>query len=326
MNRVAFTVVACAVSLIRAWAQAPQQSILDIEWENAVGYIDDLADPSKLVTSSSVASANIRNFMPLFSIGDIVSVNGKPAKGSWVLGGRIVQLVPGPLPGQAIGDLGRGAMVEVTFEILQNDGTSVGSIMTSGFTGGAAPPGLPGLFCNLAVIGGTGAFQGARGTIASPNFSTRPASMAEDPANRRINGGTHGHFLAYLIPMVRPEIVAIGGVPAVAHASDGKLVTPSSPAKTGEMLTLYATGLGPTRPPLEPGAVFSTNPLQTVNSPIEVSLRGQAAEVLYAGGYPGTTDGFQVNFRVPTGVAAGTTTLQLAAGFISSPAVNIAVQ
>ena len=122
--------------------------VLDIEWENGVGYIDDLTDPSKLVTSSSVADANIRNFMPLFSVADIVSVNGKPAKGSWVLGGRIIQMVPSPSPGQAIGDLGRGAMVDVTFEILQKDGTSVGSIMTSGFTGGGAPPEAARLDCS----------------------------------------------------------------------------------------------------------------------------------------------------------------------------------
>ena len=139
---------------------------------------------------------------------------------------------------------------------------------------------------------------------ASPNFSTRPASMGEDPADRRVNGGTHGHFLVYLIPMVRPEIVDLGGLPAVAHASDGKLVTPSSPAKSGEMLTLYATGLGPTRPALQPGSVFAADPLQVANSPIEITVAGEIAEVLYAGGYPGTTGGFQVNFRLPASVTA----------------------
>ena len=55
-------------------------------------------------------------------------------------------------PGQAIGDLAlRGGIVDVHLEILRSDGTPLGSIMTSGFTGGAAPPGLPsGLSFNLA--------------------------------------------------------------------------------------------------------------------------------------------------------------------------------
>ena len=150
--------------------------------------------------------------------------------------------------------------------------------------------------------------------------------MVEDPANRRTNGGGRGHYIIYLIPLSQPEIVTTTSGSAVVHASDGKLVTVSNPAKSGEVLTLYATGLGPTRPSLEPGAVFSANPLQTANSPIEVSVGGQAAEVLYAGGYPGTADGFQVNFRVPAGMMAGTTTVQIAAAFISSQGVSIAVQ
>ena len=32
---------------------------------------------------------------------------------------------------------------EFTFEILKSDGTPIGTIMASGFAGGAAPPGSP---------------------------------------------------------------------------------------------------------------------------------------------------------------------------------------
>jgi len=71
----------------RAWAQAPQFATLDIEWENAVGYVD-------------VVSPNPRTFMPFYGIADIVSVNGKPARGSWVLGGRLIARFPTPMPGR----------------------------------------------------------------------------------------------------------------------------------------------------------------------------------------------------------------------------------
>ncbi len=197
------TLVFCAVAFGRAWAQAPRVATLDIEWENGVVYIDDdLADPSRLVTLPTSLTPNVKNFMTFMAIGDIVSVNGKPAKGSMVDGGRLVQLVRTPAPGQAIGDLAlRGGMVDIYLEILQSDGTPVGSIMTFGFTGGGPPPGSPGQCCNLAVTGGTGAFQGARGTVAGDlSIPFRPTSMSEDPANRRINGGTRGHFFVYLIP------------------------------------------------------------------------------------------------------------------------------
>jgi hypothetical protein len=84
----------CAVAFGRALAQAPQFATLDIEWENAVGYVEDLADPSKLVTSASTIDANIRNFMPYFGIADIVSVNGKPARGPGSLAAGLCSSLP----------------------------------------------------------------------------------------------------------------------------------------------------------------------------------------------------------------------------------------
>ncbi|HTX39112.1 MAG TPA: hypothetical protein VME43_29010 [Bryobacteraceae bacterium] len=45
------------------------------------------------------------------------------------------------------------------------------------------------------------------------------------------------------------------------------------------------------------------------NSPLTVTVNGEAAEVLAAVGYPGSVDGYQVNFQMPfdvrTGVAIG---------------------
>jgi uncharacterized protein (TIGR03437 family) len=319
------TAAVCVVTVGQAWAQAPRAVTLDIEWENSVGYLDDLPDPSKLVTSPGIATLNLRNFMRFIAIADIISVNGKPAKGTWVLGGRLVQVFRSPMPGQAIGDLAvRGSMADIHLEILDNDGTPVGTIMTSGFTGGNAPPGLPG-FCNLAVIGGTGAFQGVTGTVASPNFATRPTSMAEDPASRRINGGPRGHFFAYLISTASPEIVTTASGPAVFH-SDFSPVTSSRPARSGETLIVTATGLGPTRPGLIPGTPFPDSPLQEVNSPLEVTVNGKPADVLNKFGWPGTTDTYRVDIRVPDGTAPGMAALQVTAAFVQGRRVSIPIQ
>ena len=132
----------CAAAFGRAWAQAPQFATLDIEFENAVGYGDNVADPSQRATSPNpVTPTSIINLTPFVGIADIVSVNGKPVKGSMVDAGRLVQLIRSPAPGQAIADLAlRGGMVNIYLEILQSDGTPVGSIMTFGFTGGGPPP------------------------------------------------------------------------------------------------------------------------------------------------------------------------------------------
>src|SRR2546421_12766781 len=116
------TAVLCAVAGRPACAQAPQLAVLDIEYENGVNYFGDLADPSRFATSSDVVSATVRNFLPFIGVDDIVSVNGKPAKGTLVASGRLTLLASNPMPGQGIGDIGRGAEVDVQLEILQSEG------------------------------------------------------------------------------------------------------------------------------------------------------------------------------------------------------------
>jgi len=68
----------------KALAQNPAQqpaTILEIQVQNAVTYVDDLPDPSKLATAPGISPPATRSFMPWVFIADIVAVNGKPAKG-----------------------------------------------------------------------------------------------------------------------------------------------------------------------------------------------------------------------------------------------------
>jgi uncharacterized protein (TIGR03437 family) len=67
-------------------------------------------------------------------------------------------------------------------------------------------------------------------------------------------------------------------------------------------------------------------PLQVVNSPVQVLVNENPGDVLYAGGYPGAVDGYQVNFRVPDGVTPGEASIQLFSAWIGGPSVNIPVQ
>ena len=154
----------------------------------------------------------------------------------------------------------------------------------------------------------------------------RTASITEDPAKRRQNGGGHLLTVLYVIPVSRPTVVTTAGGPAIVHSSDFSLVTGSKPAAPGEILSLYATGLGPTRTSLEAGQPFPSSPLAVVNSPIDVTVNGKSAEVLAAVGYPGAVDGYQVNFRVPAGTEAGNGTLQISSAWIPGAPVTIAVR
>jgi uncharacterized protein (TIGR03437 family) len=112
------------------------------------------------------------------------------------------------------------------------------------------------------------------------------------------------------------------------HGADFSPVTAAKPARAGETLILRAKGLGPTRPNLvPPGHVtFGSDPVEEVNSPVEVTVGGKGAELLNKIGWPGTYDLYRVDVRVPAGIAPGMAALQLTAAWIKGPEVNIPVQ
>jgi hypothetical protein len=140
------------------------------------------------------------------AIADLQAVNGQRVMGVHTRVGTLIGLVTAPSPGHAIADIVRNAAVEISFEILKSDGTPIGTIMASGFNGGASAPGSPSrvAVANFVVTGGTGAFLGARGQVGAedppPGVSIqRGASITEDPANRRLNGGGTQRWVVHLI-------------------------------------------------------------------------------------------------------------------------------
>ncbi len=326
-----FAVAYCQLAL----AQTAPATILEIEVENFVNYFNDVTDYSKLATDPNRTTLPVRsrNWEQSIGVADIVAVNGKPAKGVFTDQRIQHRRASNLAAGQVIADAARSSIHHRYFEILKPDGTPIGAIMTNGMGGGSPPPGAPLAISDAEFIitGGTGAFLGARGQAGSSSANNllpdaRAASMTEDPANRRIHGGGRRHFILQLIPLSRPEVVMAPTGPVVLHANDFSVVTAAKPARSGEILSLIATGLGPTRPGVDPGKPFTAGPLQIVSSPVEVIVNGTAAEVLYAGGYPGTTNTYQVNFRLPSGTTPGPARLQVSAAWIAGPEVAIPVQ
>jgi len=151
--------------------------------------------------------------------------------------------------------------------------------------------------------------------------------MAEDPANRRQNGGGGRNFFVLdLIPQSFPQVVVSAGWPSATHSSDSSFVTYYNPAAPGEILTLFVTGLGPTNPGVDPGQPFPTTPPSVVNSPVGVTVNSKSADVIAAVGLPGAVDGYQLKFQVPSDTAKGIAIVQVTAAWIAGPAVGIPVQ
>lgn len=315
----------------------PSPTILDILGENWVAYYQDIFDFSKMSSNSgiSIALRPSKPFQSFTDITDIVAVNGRPAKGVWInRGSSMLRLSPTAVSGAAmpssIADVTRSAVVQHYLEILQMDGTPIGTITATGMNFGAPPPGAPAAILrdNVVVTGGTGAFFGARGQAGngrdSGGANARVASITEDPANRRVNGGGSHRFTVYLIPMSRPEIVSTPTGPAIFHP-DFSPVSAAKPARTGEVVIFRATGLGPTGPGVDPGQPFPSDVLQQVNSPVDVTVNGIAAEVINKVGWPGTRD-FRLDIRIPDGTSPGSAVAQITAAWIAGSEFTIPIQ
>jgi len=200
---------------------------------------------------------------------------------------------------------------------------SDGSWVATLWDGGAAP--APG----HAVLGGNGAFLGVVGQHREMEWTGfRTASVTEDPANRRIHPGGKGRTVFHLYPKYRPAVDVSPTGLAVYHGADFSPVNAASPARSGEMLIVAARNLGPTRPDLLPpgSRPFKADPVEEVNSPVEVTVNGKGAEVINKIGWPGTLDLYRVDFRVPAGLPPGLATVQLTAAWIPGPEVKIPVQ
>jgi uncharacterized protein (TIGR03437 family) len=120
--------------------------------------------------------------------------------------------------------------------------------------------------------------------------------------------------------------MATASGPAVFHGGDFSPVTAARPAKAGEVLIVRATGLGPTRPGVDPGRPFPLDSLLAVNSPVDVTVNAQTAEVINAVGWPGLVDTYRLDFRMPDGIATGMSAIQLTAAWIAGSQVNIPIQ
>ena len=324
--------MAAAALCQSALAQAPVGTVLRIDLKDYVFYQIESSAYSQLATDPGMPVADqTRTFGSFAGVADIVAVNGTPVKGTFVDRGIWMNPKINAKPGQAIADTSRAPFVQWHCEILQEDGTAVGSITGIGLNGGPAPPGAASGSNGgtWIVTGGTGAFLGVRGQgafgVATVALDPR-RSAVEDPVNRRIHGGAALPLILTLIPMSRPEVLMTNSGPSVTHSSDFTLVSPSKPAAAGEILSLFATGLGPVVPAVDPGQPFPSSSLARVNSPLQVTVNGEPAEVLAAVGYPGALEGYQVNFRLPADIVKGNATIQVSAAWIAGTPVNIPIQ
>jgi len=114
------------------------------------------------------------------------------------------------------------------------------------------------------------------------------------------------------------------GDPVIIDNNTGQLVSPSAPASIGDVLIIWATGLGPTLldPPTGHPAPETASPALL---PIRVTLKGASTGAIlnpplqYAGLAPGFVALYQINMQIPTTAPTGTVIVE-----VSSPSLAAA--
>ena len=94
---------------------------------------------------------------------------------------------------------------------------------------------------------------------------------------------------------VRPNSIGVFG----AFHSDGAVITPQQPARSGEWIVVYVTGLGRPRENLPTGAAAPESPLVTLKGNLTARVGGLEARIIWAGFTPGFAGVQQVNLEVP---------------------------
>ena len=189
--------------------------------------------------------------------------------------------------------------------------TLYGSGMAPAGTNASASAPFPNTLAGVGVtINGTPA----------PVYSVTPAQINAvvpytlDPTSTGVvtvqvsNNGTPSNSVSEYLGFSSPGIFTVpaGGLGsgAILHANFS-LVSTSSPAKVGETVQIYLTGLGAVSPGVNAGAAAPSSPLSNTVNQIAVYIDGLPATVAYAGLAPGLGGLYQLNVTIPSGVTKG---------------------
>ena len=112
----------------------------------------------------------------------------------------------------------------------------------------------------------------------------------------------------------------------IVLSATGVLAGPGTPVAAGDVVVIYATGLGAVSPGVPAGHAAPAEPLSHTVDKVLVTIGGVPAEVLFAGLTPGSAGLYQVNARVPAGVPSGTAAVILAVAGQESPPVTISLR
>jgi uncharacterized protein (TIGR03437 family) len=137
-----------------------------------------------------------------------------------------------------------------------------------------------------------------------------------------------GQSIQLTLAAAAPALFQLDSTNAVATRADGSVLTPSSPAEPGDVVELWATGLGPTVPP----AIGFTLPTAAapliVGANLSILLDGtpvSSTAIQYAGVAPGFAGLYQINLALPASTGQNPEIRLQLDGASSVPGVDLPV-
>jgi len=133
-----------------------------------------------------------------------------------------------------------------------------------------------------------------------------PTHLLAGPAILQLElDGIAGPPVAITLGSTAPGLWQVDAITILAVHLDGSLITASSPARAGEVIVMWATGLGPTLPAQIPNRVAPAAAQIAAKNEFQLSIDGTAVEpsrLLYVGAAPGFAGVYQINLLLPESV------------------------
>jgi uncharacterized protein (TIGR03437 family) len=145
-----------------------------------------------------------------------------------------------------------------------------------------------------------------------------PPDTIPGPAVLRISSEFGSADRSVTILPAGPEVFLIAPNQSAVVNQDGQLNTPSNPARRGQVIVVYGTGLG---------AVHSKGDLMVADIPVTALIEGQEIPVAFAGLTPGFVGLYQMNLNIPLDLPPGMgLRLSVRQGNFTSQTVQVAIQ
>jgi len=119
--------------------------------------------------------------------------------------------------------------------------------------------------------------------------------------------GLYGPQIPLTLGAAAPGLFQLDAQTAVATDANGSVLTSSSPAKPGDIVILWANGLGQVTPPVAYGQLSTAASPLVAGANLSILLDGVPVDpsaIAYAGLAPGYAGLYQINFTLPASTGA----------------------